>query len=38
MNKIITITTEYIKPSRSTEILNLASPTETKQVYVYNYE
>lgn len=38
MNKIISITTEYITPSRTIEIFNLVRSSETKQIYVYNYE
>lgn len=38
MNKIIPITTEYITPSRSIEILTLVRFEESKQVYVYNFE
>ena len=38
MNKIIPITTEYITPSRTIEILTLVRFEESKQVYVYNYE
>lgn len=38
MNKIIPITTEYLSPSRTIEILNLVRFEESKQVYVYNYE
>lgn len=38
MNKILPITTEYITPSRSIEILNLINQKETRQVYIYNFE
>jgi hypothetical protein len=38
MNKLIPISTEYISPSRTLEILNLVRFEESKQVYVYNYE
>lgn len=38
MKKTIPITTEYLSPSKTIEIFNLASPTETKQVYVFNFE
>jgi len=38
MNKIIPITTEYISPSRTIEILNLVRFEENRKVYIYNYE
>ena len=38
MNKIIPVSTEYITPSRSIEILNLINQKESKQVYIYNFE
>ena len=38
MNKIIPITTEYLSPSRTIEILNLVWIEGSKLVYVYNYE
>jgi hypothetical protein len=38
MNQLIPITTEYLTPSKTIEILNLARFEESKQVYVYNYE
>jgi hypothetical protein len=38
MNKIIPISTEYISPSRTIEILNLVRFEESKLVYVYNFE
>jgi hypothetical protein len=38
MNKLIPISTEYISPSRTLEILNLVRFEESKQVYVYNFE
>jgi len=38
MNKIIPITTEYLSPFRTIEVLNLVRFEESKQVYVYNYE
>jgi hypothetical protein len=38
MNKIIPITTEYLSPSRTIEILNLVWIEGSKLVYVYNFE
>ena len=38
MNKIIPISTEYLKPSRTIEILNLVDLELSKQVYIYNHE
>ncbi|MCL6261587.1 hypothetical protein M3O96_20975 [Aquiflexum sp. TKW24L] len=38
MNKIHPISTEYISPSRTIEILNLIRFEENKLVYIYNYE
>ncbi len=38
MNKIVSISTEYLSPSRTIEILNLVRFNESKQVYIYNYE
>jgi len=38
MNKIIPISTEYLSPSRTIEILNLVRFEENRQVYIYNYE
>ncbi|RPA66515.1 hypothetical protein EF405_20635 [Cyclobacteriaceae bacterium YHN15] len=38
MNKIIPISTEYISPSRTIEMLNLVRFEESKIVYVYNFE
>lgn len=38
MNKIISITTEYLTPSRTIEVFNLLRFEENKQVYVYNFE
>lgn len=38
MNKIIPLSTEYLSPSRSIEILTLVTPRESKLVYIYNFE
>lgn len=38
MNKTISVSTEYLSPSRTIEILEMQSFEESKQVYVYNYE
>lgn len=38
MNKILPLTTEYITPSRSIEILTLINQKERKIVYNYNFE
>lgn len=38
MNQVINISTEYIRPSRTIEILNLVKLTKSKMVYIYNYE
>lgn len=38
MNKILPLTTEYITPSRSIEILILNNQKESKLVYIYNFE
>jgi hypothetical protein len=38
MNKLISISTEYLSSSRSIETLNLVLFEENKQVYVYNFE
>lgn len=38
MYKILPLTTEYITPSRSIEILTLINQKESKLVYIYNYE
>jgi hypothetical protein len=38
MNKIIPISTEYIRPSRTIEILKLSDYGLSKQVYIYNHE
>ena len=38
MRKLIPITTEYIRPSRSIDILHLEEDGLIKQIYIYNYE
>jgi hypothetical protein len=38
MNKIISISTEYLRPSRTIEILKLSDYGQSKQVYIYNHE
>jgi hypothetical protein len=38
MNKILPLTTEYLTPSRSIEILTLINQKESKLVYIYNFE
>lgn len=38
MNKILPLSTEYITPSRSIEILTLINQKESRLVYVYNFE
>jgi hypothetical protein len=38
MNKIISVSTEYLRPSRTIEILNLTRFEESKLVYVYIFE
>jgi len=38
MNKIIPVSTEYLSPSRTIEILNLVWFEASKQVYIFNYE
>ena len=38
MNKIVSVSTEYLSPSRTIEILNLVRFEENRQVYIYNYE
>ena len=38
MNKILPLTTEYITPSRSIEILTLINQKESKLVFIYNFE
>lgn len=38
MRKLIPITTEYIRPSRSIDILHLESSDGIHPVYIYNFE
>lgn len=38
MNQLITISTEYINPSRTIEIFSLICLKKSKQIYIYNYE
>ena len=38
MNKILPLSTEYLTPSRSIEILTLINQKESRLVYVYNFE
>lgn len=38
MNKILLLSTEYITPSRSIEILTIINQKESRLVYVYNFE
>ena len=38
MNNIISVSTEYLRPSRTIEILNLVRFEDSKLVYVYNDE
>jgi len=38
MNKIIPISTEHLRPSRTIEVLNLVDYELSQQVFVYNYE
>ncbi len=38
MNKILPLTTEYLTPSRSIEILNLINQKDSKLIYIYNFE
>lgn len=38
MNKITPITTEYLTPSRSIEVLEVLKSGTTKLVFIYNYE
>jgi hypothetical protein len=38
MNKIIPLSTEYLSPSRTIEILTLVTPKESKLVFVFNFE
>jgi hypothetical protein len=38
MNKILPLSTEYLTPSRSIEVLTLINQKESSLVYVYNFE
>ncbi|WP_339704524.1 hypothetical protein [Algoriphagus aquimarinus] len=38
MRNLIPITTEYIRPSRSIDILHLIKSDEILPIYIYNYE
>ena len=38
MNKILSLSTEYITPSRSIDTLTLVNQKESRLVYVYNFE
>ena len=38
MNKILPLSTEYLTPSRSIEVLTLINQKESKLIYIYNYE
>lgn len=38
MNKILPISTEYLTPSRSIEVLTLINQKESKLVYIHNFE
>ncbi|EMS34336.1 hypothetical protein C943_03555 [Mariniradius saccharolyticus AK6] len=38
MNKIIPVSTEYLRPSRTIEILNLVRFEDSKLVYIYNFD
>lgn len=38
MNKIIPISTEYLRPSRTIQVLNLVDFELSQQVFIYNYE
>ena len=38
MNKMLPISTEYLTPSRSIEVLTLINQKESKLIYIYNYE
>lgn len=38
MNKILSLNTEYLTPTRSIEILTLINQNESKLVYIYNFE
>ncbi|WP_026968036.1 hypothetical protein [Algoriphagus terrigena] len=38
MNQIILLSTEYITPSRTIELINLVNSRSSRLVYVYNFE
>lgn len=38
MNKVLPLSTEYLTPSRSIEVLTLINQKESKLVYIYNFE
>lgn len=38
MRKFVSVTTEYIRPSRSIDVLYLESPEGIKPIYIYNHE
>lgn len=38
MNKIIPISTEYLSPSRTIELINIVNSRSSRMVYVYNHE
>lgn len=38
INKITPITTEYLTPSKSIEVLEVLNSGKTKLVFIYNYE
>ena len=38
MRNLIPITTEYIRPSRSIDILHLVNSDSIQAIYIYNYE
>ena len=38
MNKIIPLSTEYITPSRTIEVIELVNSRSSRLVYVYNFE
>lgn len=38
MNKIIPLSTEYLSPSRTIELINIVNSRSSRLVYVYNHE
>jgi hypothetical protein len=38
MRNLVSITTEYIRSSRSIDVIQLVGPNSTQQIYVYNFE